>query len=112
LLDRGDDALRLRHELRLAQPAGRLRGHDEPLRVLGAHVAVDTFFHRLGAELRDRVARVDSLRAALVAEVAARAFPDAVLVVQLLEARELPAVARVADQPERLAERLRPGAPR
>ena len=38
LLDRGDDALRLRHELGLAQPAGRLRGGDEPVRVLRAHV--------------------------------------------------------------------------
>ena len=41
LLDRVDDALRLRHELGLAQPAGRLGRLDEPLRVLRAHVAVD-----------------------------------------------------------------------
>src|SRR5581483_10726114 len=81
LLDRGDNALCLRHELGLAQPARRLRGDDEPLRVLRAHVAVDAFLERLGAELRDRVARVDALRAALVAEVAARALPDAVLAV-------------------------------
>src|SRR5204862_6927010 len=85
----------------------RLRRDDEPLRVLRAHVAVDALLHRLGAKLRDRVARVDALGAALVAEVAARALPDAVLVVELLEARELAAVARVADEAERLRERLR-----
>src|SRR5438477_4951021 len=79
LLDRRDDALRLRNELGLAQPAGRLRGGDEPLRVLRAHVAVDPVLDRLGAQLRDRVARVDALRTALVAEVAARAVPDPVL---------------------------------
>ena len=70
LLDRRDDALRLGHELGLAQPARRLRRDDEPARVLRAHVVVDALLHRLGAQLRDRVARVDALRAALVAEVA------------------------------------------
>src|SRR5262249_12453127 len=70
LLDRGDVALRLRDQLLLAQPARRLARPDEPLRVLRAHVAVDALGHRLGSELRDRVARVDALRAALVAEVA------------------------------------------
>ena len=54
---------------------------DEPLRVLRAHVVVDPLLDRLGAELGDRVARVDALRAALVAEVAARAVPDPVLFV-------------------------------
>jgi hypothetical protein len=107
LLDRRDHSLRLRNELGLAQPAGRLRGGDEPLRVLRAHVAVDALFHRLGAELRDRVARVDALRAALVAEVAPGAFPDAVLAVQLLEPSELLAVARIAHEAHRLRERLR-----
>src|SRR5581483_357861 len=92
LLDRGNDALGLRHELGLPQPSGRLRGGHEPLRVLRAHVAIDALPHRLGAELRDRIARVDALRAALVAEVAPGALPDAVLAVQLLEAHELLAV--------------------
>src|SRR6266480_7131007 len=81
LLDGGDVALRLRDQLLLAQPARRLARPDEPLRVLCAHVAVDPLGHRLGAELGDRVARVDALRAALVAEVAPRAVPDAVLFV-------------------------------
>ena len=40
----------------------------------------------LGAELRDGVARVDALRAALVAEVAARAVPDAVGAVEVAQA--------------------------
>src|SRR5207247_6149734 len=78
LLDRGDIALRLRDQLLLAQPARRLGGADEPLRVLRAHVAVDAEADRLGSELGDRVARIDSLRAALVAEGAARAVPDPV----------------------------------
>src|SRR6185437_3401438 len=107
LLDRGDDSLRLRHELRLTQPAGRLRRRYEPLRVLGPHVPVDALLHRLGAELGDRVARIDALRAALVAEVAARALPDAVLAVQRVEARVLGTVARVAHEAHRLGERLR-----
>src|SRR5579885_3374392 len=108
LLDRRDDALRLRHQLGLAQPARRLRRHDEPLRVLRAHVAVDALLDRLGAELGDRVARVDALRAALVAEVAARALPDPVLAVQRLEPLDLAAVARVTDEAHRFRERLRP----
>src|SRR3989442_755349 len=76
LLNRGDDSLRLRDELHLAQPAGRDRRLDEPLRVLRTQVAVDSVLDRLGAELRDRVPRIDALRAALVAEVAAGAVPD------------------------------------
>src|SRR5439155_5918823 len=76
LLDRFDDALRLRHELGLAQPARGLGRFDEPLRVLRTHVVVDVEADRLGPELRDRIARVDPLRAALIAEVAARAVPD------------------------------------
>ena len=40
---------------------------------------------RLRPELRDRVARVDALRAPLVAEIAARAVPDAVLGAVVLE---------------------------
>ena len=107
LLHARDDALRLRHELRLAEPAGRLRRADEPLRVLRAHVAVDAFLDRLGAELRDRVARVDALRAALGAEVAARALPDAVLAAVLLEPFDRRAVARIADEAHALRERLR-----
>ena len=107
LLDRRDDALRLRHELGLAQPAGRLRRADEPLRVLRAHVAVDAVRHRLGAELRDRVARVDALRAALVAEEAARALPDAVLAAVVLEPLDRRGVARIADEAHALRERLR-----
>ena len=107
LLDRRDDALRLRHELRLAQPAGRLGRADEPLRVLRAHVAVDAVRDRLGAELRDRVARVDALRAALVAEEAARALPDAVLAAVVLEPLDRRGVARVADEAHALRERLR-----
>ena len=78
LLDRRDDALRLRNELRLAQPTGRHRGLDEPLRMLRAHVAVDAVLDRLRTELRDRVARIDALRTTLVAVVAARAVPDSV----------------------------------
>ena len=79
-LQRLEHALRLRDELGLAQPAGRLRRGDEPLRVLRAHVRVDALLHRLGAELRDRVPWVDALRAALLAEVAAGAIPDPVRV--------------------------------
>src|SRR5437763_11833714 len=107
LLHRRDDALRLRHELGLAQPARRLGRADEPLRVLGAHVAVDAVADRLRAELRDRVARVDALRAALVAEEAARALPDPVLAAVLLEPLDRGAVARVADEAHALRERLR-----
>ena len=86
LLDRRDDALRLRHQLGLAQPAGRLGRGDEPHRMLGAHVAVDPLLHRLGTQLRDRVARVDPFGAALAAVVATGAGPQAVLAVQRLEA--------------------------
>ena len=105
LLERLRDALRLRHELGLAQPAGRLRRGDEPLRVLRAHVGVDPLAHRLGAELRDRVARVDALRAALVAEVAARAVPDAVLLRVRLEPLDRRLVAWVSDEAHALGER-------
>src|SRR5256714_3641683 len=107
LAARLDDPLRLRDELGLAQPAGRHRRADEPLGVLRAHVAVDAFGDRLGAQLGDRVARVDALRAALVAEVAARALPDAVLAVDELEPVDLARVAGVADEAHRLRERLR-----
>ncbi len=107
LLDRLGDTLRLRHELGLAQPARRLRRLDEPLRVLGAHVVVDVEADRLGAELRDRVARVDALRAALIAEVATRAVPDPVLPVHRVEPPDLVVVARVADEAEALGERRR-----
>src|SRR5262249_29706782 len=68
-------ALRLRHELGLAQPARRPRRGDEPLRVPRAEVGVEAGRHRLRAQLRDRVAGVDALRAPLVAEVAAGALP-------------------------------------
>src|SRR5262249_15360603 len=112
LLDRRDDALRLRDELRLAQPAGRLCRDDEPPRVLRPHVAVDALLHRLGAELRDRVARIDALRTALVAEVAAGALPDPVLAVQTVEALHLVAVTWVTDEAERLRQRLRAEEPR
>src|SRR5262249_10836988 len=98
LLDRGHVALRLRDQLLLAQPARRLGGGDDPLRVLRAHVAVDPEPDRLGAELRDRVARIDALRAALIAEVAAGAVPDAVLLAVALEPLDGRAVARVADE--------------
>src|SRR6266566_4746825 len=54
-------AVLLGDELSLAQPARRHRRADEPLGVLRAHVAVDAFGDRLGAELGDRVARVDAL---------------------------------------------------
>ena len=107
LRDRGDHALRLRHELGLAQPPRRLRRLDEPLRVLRAHVAVDPLLDRLGAELRDRVTRVDALRAALVAEVAAGALPDPVLGGVVLEPLDGRAVARVTDEAHPLGERLR-----
>src|SRR5205085_12635516 len=62
----------------------------------------------LGAERRDRVARVDAFRAALVAEVAARAVPDAVLLVVPLEPLDGGAVPRVADEAHPLCERLWP----
>src|SRR4029078_587826 len=81
---------------------------DTPLRVLRSHVSVDHFRNRLGAELRDRVAWVDALGAALVAEVAARAVPDPVFVVVALEALDLRPVARVTDEAEALRERGRP----
>src|SRR5437763_16325204 len=105
LLERLDDALRLRHELGLAQPASRLGRLDEPLRVLCAQVAVDPLCDRLRAELRDRVTRVDALRAALVAEEAARAVPAPVLGVVLLEPLDHRAVAWVTVE----AHPLRPG---
>src|SRR5205085_8316324 len=108
LFDARDDALRLRHELRLAQPARRLGRADEPLRVLRAHVAVDAFLDRLGTELRDRVARVDAFRAALVAEEAPRALPDPVLAAVLLEPLDLGGVARIADEAHALRQRLGP----
>ena len=63
-----------------------------------AHVAVDPRLHRLGAELRDRVARVDALRAALVAEVAARAVPDPVRLVVLVEPLDVGLVPCIADE--------------
>src|SRR5438045_505825 len=107
LLHRGDIAVRFRDELLLAEPAGRLRARHEPLRVLRARVAVDAVRDRLGAELRDRVARVDALRAALVAEVAAGAIPDAVLRVVRLEPLDGRRVARVADEAHPLREGLR-----
>src|SRR5581483_204647 len=106
LLDRADDAERARHELGLAQPAGRERRAREPLRVPRALVAVDAVPDRLGAELRDRVPRVDALRAALVAEEAARAFPDPVLAAVLLEPLDRRRVARIADEAHSLRERL------
>ncbi len=106
-LQRLRDALRLRDELGLAQPARRLRRRDEPLRVLRAHVRVDACAHGLGAELRDRVARIDALRAALLAEVAARAVPDPVLVRVRLEPLDGRLVARVADEAHPLRERRR-----
>src|SRR5436190_23122712 len=108
LLDRRDDALRLRNELGLAQPARGLRRGDEPLRVLRPHVPVDPEPHRFGAELCDRVTRIDALRAALVAEIAPCAVPDAVLAVVLLETLDRCLVARVADESHPLGERLRP----
>src|SRR4029079_14747655 len=106
-LDRLDHALCLRDELGLAEPACRLGRGDEPLRVAGAHVAVDPRLHRLGAELRDRIARVDALRAALVAEVAAGAVPDPVRLAVALEALDRGTVACVADEAEALRERGR-----
>jgi hypothetical protein len=69
---------------------------------------VDLLLDRLGAELGDRVARVDAFRAALIAEVAARAVPDPVLVVQLVEPLDRGLVARVADEAHALRERGRP----
>ncbi len=66
------------HERRLQQVAG-LPGRDvEHLRVAGALVREHALGVDLGAQLGDRVARVDALRAALVAEVAAGAVPHAV----------------------------------
>src|SRR5436190_19951784 len=75
--------------------------------MLRTHVAVDPVLHRLGAELRDRIARIDAFRAALVAVVAPRAVPDPVLVVVVLEPLDRRSVARVADEPHPLRERLR-----
>src|SRR5207248_9815188 len=98
LLDRGDDTLRVRYQLLLAQPAGRLRGGDEPFGVLRAHVAVDPDPDRLGAQLGDRVTRVDALRAALLAEVAARAVPYPVLGVVGLQPLDGRLVAGVAHE--------------
>src|SRR5439155_9844083 len=108
LLDRRDDALGLGDELGLAQPARRLGRRDEPLGVLRAHVAVDAVLDRLGPELGDRVARVDPFRAALLAEVAARAVPDAVLGVVGLEPLDRLLVAGVADEAHALRQSRRP----
>src|SRR5262249_53055661 len=98
---------RLRDELLLAQPAGRLRARHEPLRMLRSRVAVDAVRDRLGAKLRNCVARVDAFRTALVAEVAARAVPDPVRLAVALEPLDGRAVARVADEAHALRERLR-----
>ena len=56
------------------------------------------------SELGDRVARIDTLGAALVAEVAARAVPDAVLLAVVLEALHRRLVARVTDEPHALGQ--------
>ena len=69
---------------------------------------VDPLLDRLGAELGDRIARIDALRAAFVAEVAAGALPDSVFAADCLEPLGLLRVARIADEPHRLRERLRP----
>src|SRR6266511_2802717 len=105
LLERGEDALCLGDELRLAQPAAGFRRGDEPLRVLRAHVVVDPLLDRLGTELRDRVARVDAFRTALVAEVAARAVPDPVLLVEVVQPRYVVVVAGVSDETHTFGER-------
>src|SRR6266545_4737664 len=81
---------------------------NEPFRVLRTHVTVDPLLDRLGAELRDRIAGVDALRAALRAEVAARAIPDPVLRVVVIEPLDGRLVARIADEPHPLRERGRP----
>src|SRR5436190_13140929 len=104
LLDGRDNALRLRHELCLAEPAGRLRRRHEPLRVLRPHVAVDPLLDRLGAELCDRVPRIDAFGTALIAEVTAGAIPDPVLVVIVLESLDGGLVTRVADEAKPLRE--------
>src|SRR5439155_22357435 len=63
------------------------------------------FFDRLGAELCDRVTRVNASRTALVAEVATRAVPDAVLVVEPVQALDGGLIPHVADKPHALRER-------
>src|SRR6266540_4496122 len=75
LLDRRDDTLRLRNELGLSQPTRCLRRVDEPLCVLCTHLVCRLLLEKKNAQLRDCVTRVDALRAALVAEIAARAVP-------------------------------------
>src|SRR5712691_3326328 len=107
LLDGRDVPLRLRNQLLLAKPARRLRGVDEPLRVLRALVVVDAFADRLGAELRDRVTRIDALGTALVAEVAARAVPDSVLSIELVQPLDGSGITRVADEAHPLRQRRR-----
>ena len=62
---------------------------------------------RLGPELRDRVPRVDALRTPLIAEVAARAVPDAVLVVVVVQARDIGLIPGIADEAHSLGERGR-----
>src|SRR5712691_12111106 len=108
LLDGRDVPLRLRNQLLLAKPARRLRGVDEPLRVLRALVVVDAFADRLGAELRNRVTRIDALGTALVVEVAARAVPDSVLAVELVQPLDGSGITRVADEAHPLRQRGRP----
>ena len=78
---RVDEHLRVRHAGLDDRPDRR-----EHVR-LRAELGPRAEAERLRAELGDRVARVDALRAALVAEVAARAVPDAVRAVQILQAR-------------------------
>src|SRR5664280_1954543 len=87
--DRDGDAERLHDQLALAQPAGGARRGDEPARVPCTPVARDAGREGLGPELGDRVARIDSLGAALVAEVTARALPDAVLAAEPLQPRRV-----------------------
>src|SRR5205823_813712 len=108
LLDRRDVALRLRDQLFLAKPSRRLRRVDEPLRMLCALVVVDAVPDRLGAELRDCVAWIDALRAALVAEVAARAVPDPVLLVEPVEPLDRLRVASVSHEAHPLCQCRRP----
>src|SRR6185312_11534193 len=77
-------------------------------RVAGALVREHALGVDLGPDLRDRIARVDPLRAALVTEVAPGAVPHTVRAVVELEPALAVAVADVADELRPLGERRRP----
>src|SRR4029077_2310137 len=77
-VERGAERISAPHEQRLLALAAGPHRDQERLRVTRALVALDALLEGDAPELLDRVARVDALRAALVAVHAAGAVPDPV----------------------------------